>query len=105
MPGSISAAFSSMEMSGVRFDVAEDPALALGHGLIAKFLGSHFVAPLAERALSELLDIALVDEGYGFAAGLERMANGIAHQALGAEDRDGLDAHARVADGSFSCRP
>ena len=56
----------------------------------------YFVAPLAECALSELLDVALVDQGDGLAARFECVANGVADQALGAEDGDGLDAHAGV---------
>ena len=83
--------------AGVGIDVAEDPALALGHGLVAELLGGNFVAPLAEGALGELLDVALVHQGDGLAAGLERVADGIAHQALGAEDRDRLDADAGIA--------
>ena len=95
-PGSISAAFSSTVMPGLASDVAQNPALALGHGLVAELLDGHFVAPLAERALSELLDVALVHQRDGLAAGLERVADGVAHQPLGAEDGDGLDAHAGV---------
>ena len=55
-----------------------------------------FVAPLAECALGELLDVALVDQRDGLAARFERVADGVADQPLGAEDGDGLDAHAGV---------
>ena len=80
----------------VGFEVAEDPAFALGDDLVAELLRRDFVAPLAEGALGELLDVALVHQGHGLAAVLERVRDGVAHQALGAEDRDGLDADARV---------
>ena len=90
---------------GVGVDIAQDPAFALGHGVLAELLGRHFVAPLAERAFGELLDVALVHQRHGLASRLERMLDGIAHQPLGAEDRNRLDAHAGVARGSSSCRP
>ena len=60
--------------AGVGVDVAEDPALALGDRLVAELLDGDFVAPLAEGAFSELLDVALVHQGDGLAARFERMA-------------------------------
>ena len=68
MPGSMSAAFCFGREVRVGLEVAEDPALALGDGLVAELLRGDFVAPLAEGALGELLDVALVDEGDGLAA-------------------------------------
>ena len=88
-------------MFGVGVDVAENPALALGDGLVAKLLDGNFVAPLAECAFSELLNIALVHQGDGLAAGLERVADGIPDQPLGPEDRDRLDADARIGANFF----
>ena len=81
---------------GVGVDIAEDPAFALGDGLVAKLLDRNLVSPLAERTFGELLNVALVHQRYGLAAGLERLANGITDEALGSEDRDRLDADARV---------
>ena len=37
-----------------------------------------------------------MDEGDGLAARFERVADGVAHEPLGAEDGDGLDADAGV---------
>ena len=53
---------------GVGIDIAENPALALGHRLVAKLLDGYFVSPLAECAFGELLDIALVHQRDGLAA-------------------------------------
>ncbi len=49
----------------IGFQIAEDPALALGHGLIAKLFRRDFIAPLAEGAFGELLDVALVHQRDG----------------------------------------
>ena len=82
--------------AGVGFHVAQDPALALRDGLVAELLRGDLIAPFAECALSKFLNVALVDQGDSLAARLKRAANGVAHQPLGAEDGDGLDADARV---------
>ena len=95
-PGSMSAAFCSMVSAGIGVFVAQNPALALGDGLSAELLLGNFIAPLAECALGELLDVALMDQRDGLAALGQRSLDGGAHQALGAEDGDGLDAHAGV---------
>ena len=95
-PGSMSAAFCFDGQAGVGVHVAQNPALALGDGLGAELLRRDLVAPLAEGALGELLDVALVDQRDGLAACFEGGADGVADQALGAEDGDGLDAHAGV---------
>ena len=86
---------------GVGVDVAEDPAFALGDHVLTELLDGDFIAPLAECALSELLDVALVDEGDGLAAHLKRVLDGVADQALGGEDADGLDADAGVGANLF----
>ena len=81
--------------------VAEDPALALGHDLVAELARGQGVAPVAEGALRELHDVALVHEGQALALELERVAQGRAHQALRPLLRDGLDpdgARLREAD-------
>ena len=80
----------------IGFEIAEDPALALGHGLIAKLFRCDFIAPLAESAFGELLDVALVHQRDRLALILDGILNGDAHQPLGAGDGDGLDADAGV---------
>ena len=62
-------------------------------GLAAEFLRGHIVTPLAERALGELHDIALVHQGQTVAAVVQGIAQGPAHQPLGARLGHGLDAH------------
>ena len=91
-----SAAFCSTVRFGIGFEIAEDPALALGHGLVAELLRSDLVAPLAEGAFGELLDVALVHQRDGFALVVDRVLDGDTHQPLGAGDGDGLDADAGV---------
>ena len=51
---------------------------------VAELLRGDLIAPLAERALGELLDVALVHQRDGLAAVFERVLDGHAHQALGA---------------------
>ena len=51
--------------------VVEDPALALGDDLVAKFFGGEFVSPLAEGAFGKLLNVSFVNQGDAFAAGFE----------------------------------
>ena len=79
--------------AGVGIDVAENPAFALRDGLRAELFYGHLVAPFAEGALGELLDIAFVDQGDGLAARFQSVADGVAHQPLAAEDGNGLDAY------------
>src|SRR5438270_5258544 len=81
---------------GILVLVVENPALALGNDLVAKFLRGQFVAPLAKSALGELLDVALVNQGYTLAAVLERELNGHANQALGSGHRYRFDANTRI---------
>ncbi len=63
---------------------------------IAKFIDCDFIAPFAERALGELLDISFVHQRDGFALVLQRELNRNAHQALGSGDRNRLDANAGI---------
>ena len=62
----------------------------------AEFFLGYFVAPVAERALSEFLNVALVHQGYDAPLILYGVNDGCAHQALGASRGDRLDAHARI---------
>ena len=53
------------------------------------------VAPVAERALGELHDVALVHERHRRLVVVDRVLERLAHQPVGALARDGLDADAR----------
>ena len=57
-----------------------------------------FVTPIAERALGELHDVALVHQGHKRLEAYYRWhtARREACQALGSSNRDGLDPHARM---------
>ncbi len=79
---------------GVALRVAEDPALPLGDHAIAVLAGGQRVSPLAERALGELHDVALVDERDAFARVAQRVLDGRARQSLRSLARDRLDADA-----------
>ncbi len=59
-PGSTILRILFYREPGMAVEIVDDPALALGHDLVAKFLRRQFIAPLAEGAFRELLDIALV---------------------------------------------
>src|SRR5690606_11701169 len=72
------------------------PQFVFGDGGVGEFLPGQLVAPVPEGAFGELHDVALVDQGYAAASPLEGVVDGHAHQALGAEGADGLDADARV---------
>ena len=56
------------------------------------FALSELVAPVAERAFGELLDVALVNERHRLAVVVDRVLDRRADEALGAFERDGLDA-------------
>jgi hypothetical protein len=60
----------------------------------AELLLRHFVAPVAEGALGELLDVALVHDGHRLAVVVDGVLDGGAHQARGALARHRLDADA-----------
>ncbi len=61
-----------------------------------ELLLDQFVAPVAEGALGELHDVALVHQGYAAALVLDGVLDGPADQALGAGDAHGLDADAGI---------
>ena len=95
---------AGLDQRGILFDrkvlvfvfVVQDPALALGHHLVAKFFCGQFISPLAECAFGKFLDVSLVHQGHALAPTLEGKLDGHAHQALGAGDGDRLDAHSRI---------
>src|ERR1700687_1674815 len=68
---------------GVFILVAQNPALALGHHLVAKLLGRQLVNPLAERSLGKFLDISLVHQGHTLAAARQGELDRHPHQSLG----------------------
>src|SRR4051794_32121784 len=49
------------------------PHFLLGHDVVAELGGRHFVSPVPERALGELHDVPLVDEGEGLALVVHRV--------------------------------
>jgi hypothetical protein len=71
------------------------PSIALG----AELALGEFVAPVAERALGELHDVALVHEGHRLLRSLSIAYWMAAHQPLGALARHGLDADADEVSG------
>ena len=64
--------------------------------MLGVVLGGHLVAPLAERPLGELLDVALVDQRHAAAPVLDGVLDRRPHQALGTGAADRLDADAGV---------
>src|SRR5262249_54582672 len=70
--------------------IAEDPALALGDDAVAVVAGREGVTPVAEGALGELHDVALVDERDAPAAVAERVLDRGARQPLGPLPADRL---------------
>ena len=76
------------------FPVVFFPQLFFGDGLVAKFFARQFIAPVTEGAFGEFHDVAFVHQGHAGAVALQGVANGLAHQPLGLEFADGLDAHA-----------
>ena len=83
--------------AGVAVGVVEDPALALGHALGAELGGGQLVAPVAEGALGELHDVALVHQGDValVALQLQGVLDRLADVALAAVLAHRLDADAR----------
>ena len=63
--------------------------------LRSEFLLRQRIRPVAEAALGELHDVALVHDGHRFATVVDRVLDGFSHQALGALARDRLDADSR----------
>ena len=68
------------------------PGLGLGHALVPELLRRRCIAPVSERALGNLHDVPLVDQGDGRAGLVEGMAQGSANQSLGTRCGDRLDA-------------
>ena len=68
---------------GIFVFVIQNPALALGHDLIAEFFGGQLISPLAKRSLGKLLDISLVYQGHTLAPALQGKLDRHAHQTLG----------------------
>src|SRR5262249_59103568 len=65
-------------------------------GDVRELLPHELVAPVSERALGELLDVALVHERYRAALALHGVVDRGADESLRARFRDGLDADAGV---------
>ncbi|CUJ18194.1 Uncharacterised protein [Achromobacter kerstersii] len=63
--------------------------------LRTEFLLQQLVAPVAEATFRELHDVALVHQGQRRAVIVDDILRGLAHQALGAFARHGLDADGR----------
>src|SRR5437870_1185692 len=81
---------------GILIFVIQNPALALGDNLVAELLSREVITPLAEGALGELLDIALVHQRDTLLASLKSGLDSHAHQALGSGHGNGFDADPRV---------
>ena len=67
------------------------PSISCG----AELLLRQAVGPVAEAPFGELHDVALVHDGHAGLVVVDRVLDGLAHQALGAFARDRLDADAR----------
>ena len=80
----------------VGLQVAQNPALPLGHGLFAELLRGNLVAPFAEGSLGELLDISLVDDGHRLAVVIQRKLDRSPHQPLRPCNRDRLHPNSRI---------
>ncbi len=70
-------------------------AVVPADGHVGELLAHELVAPFAERALGELLDVALVHQRHRAALAVERVLDGGADEALGSHGRDRLDPDAR----------
>src|SRR5207245_505328 len=76
--------------------IVQDPAFALGDDVRAELLLGQLVAPVAESALGELLDVALVHQRDDATFVLQRVPDRPPHQPLGAGGRHGFDPHAGI---------
>ena len=74
----------------------QNPALALRNRLVPELGPRQLVAPVAEGALGELHDVALVNQSHRLVAVLDGITNAAPHQLLGSSNRHGLDAHAGI---------
>ena len=77
-------------------EVVDNPALAFGDRLRAELFARQVIAPIAERALRELLDVALVHQRHALALVPQRVPDGPPHQPLRSRRGNRLDAHAGV---------
>ena len=79
----------------VPLQVVEDPAFPLGDAHVAEFAGGQLVAPVAEGALGEFHDVALVHQGHVALVALEAQGvlDGFADVALAAVLAHGFDAN------------
>ena len=73
--------------------VVDDPALAFGDHLIAKFLNRKFISPLTKRAFCELLNISFVNQGDRFEPVFESVLDRHSRQPFGSKNGNGLDAN------------
>src|SRR6266478_310223 len=81
---------------GILVQIVHDPALALGDRLRSELFARQVIAPVAERALGKLLDVALVHQRNALLVVRQRVLDGPAHQPFRPRWRNRLDAHAGV---------
>src|SRR5208282_1748024 len=91
LKGNVGDRVLDQQFTGGRLAVAIVPS----YRLALVFTADQLVAPIAERALRVLHDVALVDQGHALALVANRVIERGANQALGALARDGLDADSR----------
>jgi hypothetical protein len=84
------------DLAGRHLAAALVPDLVLGDRDVAELVFGELVAPHPEGALRVLHDVALVHQGDAIALLVDRVADRLAHQLLGAGDRHRLDADAAV---------
>src|SRR5437868_11876423 len=73
--------------AGVAVFISQNPALALGDDMVAKFVLCEFIAPFTKCALGEFLDISFMHERYSLSPIIECKLNRQAYQALGTGHR------------------
>ena len=83
-------------MFGFLILIVQDPALALGHHVLAKFLRGQLVTPIAKRSLRKFLNVSLVHQRHHVALVFQRMNDRPPHQPLGSHRRHRLDPHAGI---------
>src|ERR1039458_8518448 len=91
LEGDIRDRILDQHLAGRRLAVAIVPS----HGLAFVFAFYEFVAPIAERALRVLHDVALVDKGHALALVANRVIKRGANQALGTLARNAFDSDSR----------
>src|SRR6187402_418804 len=80
----------------VLIECSQNPALTLRNNLGAELFLRNLVSPIEEGTFGELLDVALMHDRHHLAVVIDGVLNGCADKALGAVNRDRLDAEARV---------